>query len=673
MAGPWEKYGAQPAAPPADGPWSKYAPAGAKPAADILAAAGEPVAASMGFHEPVGAPVDPNSIASRAANFFSPEQAKKDLGTANDAVRHLGNFLTFGTADKLEGLSEAPFRGTDATTEIAKQRAATAAADERLGASKYAVDALGLGMGGGLFKGAPLIGEAAASLGGRVLQGMGIGAGSGALAGAGNDDSGWSKQKLMAALTGGGEGLAVGGILPMATHGLGAAYNFAAPYMKPAIDGMSRRASGALANVVGADTRGAPALAGLGDEAMLLDAGPSARGLAQGVALKPGDGRSRLVDALTDRNNLRNDRLEADLTQNFGPYQDPELFKQGIGQQASDKAGPLYRQGLDTAAPMDAAPIVQNLGKTAEPLTASGRGTINGVASEVKDALGAKDPTIAAERLFNLRKQLDKQIVYKPEDFAALSSADKAAQFALQEARKHVDGALKSIPGFPEADAIYTAASKQKQAADLGYNMLDKGKFATSPDINAQNLTAMSPEEIAAAQVGGRGRLGNIVGTNVNDLAALKSAYGQGGDWNNAKMGQLFGEQPRDAFGNAIDRETKFAKSYNDVVEGSQTAPRAAAKELVDDTTFSGLPNLVDLPTVAINKIVNALMSHSGEGVRSEIANALTQKGGARDRLLEALMSAQRARASQVDTIRGLAQSPYVGALLPAPRSATSQ
>ena len=57
---------------------------------------------------------------------------------------------------------------------------------------------------------------------------------------------------------------------------------------------------------------------------------------------------------------------------------------------------------------------------------------------------------------------------------------------------------------------------------------------------------------------------------------------GQPQDWNAQKLAVVFGRDKADRLMSVLERERGFRQTYQDVVQGSQTAQRTAAKESLE-------------------------------------------------------------------------------------------
>jgi hypothetical protein len=382
----------------------------------------------------------------------------------------------------------------------------------------------------------------------------------------------------------------------------------------------------------------------LGDEAMLLDASPSMTGLAQGVAVSPGQNADDIINAVTAREMNRPAALKKAATDSFGRYRDPQLRKEVIGSAASRKAGPMYRDAIENAPQLPTT--LNGLTKTnvrtsTIDLSKTRREGANRFIGKIEDALKAKEPSVAAARLHDLRKELDSLIVYDKNAMQSMPSADKSMQSVYKDMRGTVDDILKNRLGFDAPDGLIAQGKRAQSSVDYGYDMLEGGKSAKSPqaakvDISRKKLDPRFVKEGAAA------RIHNMMGTQSNDLSAIKKALGN--DWNKQKLSDLFGS---DKTGNALKevetRET-FSRNYADITRNSQTARRQAAEKLVNGTDapkFTAQDTATGLALRGGAKIANKLSElvtrNLGEKNKTALAQALMKRGPEAIKLIEQL------------------------------------
>lgn len=382
-----------------------------------------------------------------------------------------------------------------------------------------------------------------------------------------------------------------------------------------------------------------------GPEAMALDASPSMTGLAQGVATTPNAQKNLIVDALLSRDKGRSARLQSDVRQNLGKSRDPEMLKRALDKSSQRQAGPIYNAAKENAPELynklDDI-LAKQLTNPAAGMAPEGRAVMSKIMTEIDDALAAGDPALTAERLHNIRQNLDKKIVYDEQSMMALSSADKAAQGPLKQARAAVDDILKNrVPGFDRADAIVSDSKKAQGDIDYGFKALDGGKSAKTPERFIQDT---GKRDMKFVREGMKADIRNATGTQANDLSALRKRLGGDFDFNREKLSTAFGKERVDKLIAAIDREGLFAQNYADVARNSQTAQRQAAEKLVgssEPVRISDSASFTGLGGKAVAKGLNALLGKAATKYSSRnaeaLAKALSLKGADAQKLLRDL------------------------------------
>lgn len=421
----------------------------------------------------------------------------------------------------------------------------------------------------------------------------------------------------------------------------GPAYGLMEAALRQPLPGLTRSAETVLKT---AAPKSADALRGLGDEAMALDAGPSMTGLAQGVAVTPGQNADDIVNAVLAREKNRPAALKKVATDAFGRYRDPELRKEVIGASASRKAGPLYTAAKEGAPelPKTLPNLTRSNVRTSTiDLSKSRRAGANQWIGKIDDALQAKEPSVAASRLHDLRQELDSLIVYDNHALQSLPSADKSMQSVYKDMRATVDDILKNRLNFAEPDAIIAQGKKAQEAVDYGFNMLEGGKSAKSPeaarvDISRGKLPDRFVREGAAA------RVHTAMGTQSNDLSAIKKMLGN--DWNRQKLVAQFGEDAVSRALGEVDTRQTFSQNAADITRNSQTARRQAAERLVNGTDapmFTAQDTPTGLALRGGSKLVNKLASMVTQGMsernKTAITQALLKRGPEAVQLIEAL------------------------------------
>lgn len=503
------------------------------------------------------------------------------------------------------------------------------------------------------------------SLGMRSAMGAASGASVGALQGFMSGEGGLGP-RMVEAGKGAGGGAVFGAVAPTAGKLLGAGYRRVADALvgrTASVPGASSKAVQAVADALTSDGTVNPAmrqrLADFGPDAMLMDAGESVKGLAQGVSLRPGEARSRIVDALIERKRATNPRIGSDLDTALGPAVVPSQVEAGLnaGRRAMAEG---YAEPFANASAVDTRPLADAL----ETMAVDLRGPAQRAVRQAREMLNIPgngnvlDPNPRA--LFETRQALDGLLDGE-------TNTKVIAQLGF--ARQAVDDYLaRAVPGIKQVDARYAELARQSEGLARGGQVLDAGKTAIRPAEMADEITrAVQPEGMLIGpsgtahrmREGTRAEIDRLVGTKSNDFLAVRDAVKGDGDWNRAKLVQLFGQDRADRVVNAVDREAAFERVYRDVVENSQTAMRQASKDMVavrDGSSSSGatttLVGAVGGPTaIAAQGAVKGARAVKGmmdtaadEGRNADIARLLLSRGPEMDAIFEVLGRNARGR-----------------------------
>lgn len=542
----------------------------------------------------------------------------QDVGAVGSALRGLNSVIPF--SDRvIAGLNA--LRGSKYDEALKAQR------DSTEQAAKDHPFAFGGGATIGLAPQMMLTGGAAAipeTLGGKVVAGAGAGAGLGAVQGLSDAPDLTDGGGVAAHVAGGATlGGVLGGGLPLMARGVGAAYSGIANKFGNAPEGISSGAAKHLIAALEADGIGPvqSEASRLGDQAMMADLGPAFLGKAQGAALNSDEGRSIMVNALEGRQQGLNGRLNSDVNSALGPAEDPALVTQNILAHRSDvdnaNYGKIWKQDptADISALVDELDrqIANSTGMEKKALTGlkselmqpnptSGEAApIAGAAPQLPDRMTAAEyrdfmaaqsapgaaPTRAAPSqipqdrallLHKVKGDLDNVIQYDAPGLGVPSGAVARQQGSLKQMRGGLNAALEAqIPDYAGANAASAALAKRADAVKLGTSLLDSGKTALTPEALAGQYAGMEPGERAALAKGLRGEIARQLDTKANDLVAGKNIIKGEGDWNRARLSTVFGDDAANSVIGAVDREGKFSRTYNDVVQNSQTAQRQAA------------------------------------------------------------------------------------------------
>lgn len=624
-----------------------------------------PVAAPSDFVPGVGVP-GLSSTNPPSANI----SARDVLGTADDYVRALANGATFGFADRIAAGADAlTGRGGNYADNLKAERAR----DENI--APAARGALGLAGSALVPLGAISAAAKGTTLGAKTLLGMGTGAGIGGVQGFASSPD-WTNipQTARDTAVGAGGGALIGGALPLAGAGIGAAYNKAADLFTGGVPGISRAGSNHIISAVQADTPQAvqATIDRLGPDAMLADAGPALLGKTQGAALNSDAARSTIVKALKQRDVGTNARIMGDVEGALGPAEDPQTVTNTIRATRSALDNQNYTKALGSAPPVDTTGVLANLG----PAIGNSVGMENKALTNLRSMLMTEkpfpviDPVTGKQMVANgvpvtemrvvpqdnpqilhkIKGELDNVIQYDQPGLGVPAGALSRQQGALKQFRGALNDALEQqVPGYAEANAASAALAKRGEAVEAGTQMLSNGKTTPSPERFASEFSQMQPGEQIAFAKGNRGEIARLLGTKINDLQALKGALQGEGGWNSAKLATMYGQDTADNLAGSVERNLKFRDTYNKVVENSQTAQRNAAAGAMKPQPPGEMPiinpNMSVTGTLAtgakkgIEAIVNAFRRDPTASY-GDIASILSLQGSQRDKAFQAIKDA---------------------------------
>jgi hypothetical protein len=610
----------------------------------------------------------------------------------NDLARQAAAGATFNLADKIAAGGNALFGQGTYAENLKKERQLTKEAGERMGPLAFVPSAVGgVATGSTLAKGGlSLVGKYGPNFG--LLGNAGLGATEaglyGAAHGAGSTDTGnLIDYPVNAAIE--GAKAAPFGLIPSAVIGATRIPAWAADKIgnvsKSTFEAMPESARRILSSAMGWDKNTSARLLSLGPEAMLGDTGPGMRGVAQGVVSRPSEGASTLTSALEARNAGRTGRLQQETESAFGPMAADELQASKALQTQREQLHKGIPAALENVGPIDPSAIVSTIdrllttakGPQAAALnharsmlvnqegiaaTASQRVATelpNGTIYKIQPGEPAKPPVYETNpiALNNAKIALNQLVEHGSETLnipkGALSQKEGAAKLVINQIN---DLLRNASPKYADIMAQSSGLARQAEGIETGYNALEGGRGAIKPRQIEEALSA-APETLAApgaaypgVKAGARARIENAVGTNPNDLVALRRIMGGEGDWNRAKLESIYGKEAVDKMLGAIDRESTFAGQYADVLKGSQTAQRAGASGLLDAAELN-LPSSVSasgmatgLVKAAANKLLGTSSSMAREQVRNNLGKALSLKGEELDNFMRQLDAYNAAR-----------------------------
>jgi hypothetical protein len=369
----------------------------------------------------------------------------------------------------------------------------------------------------------------------------------------------------------------------------------------------------------------------IGPEAMLLDASPSMTGLARGVAANVGRGTDEMIGALVTREAGKSPRLQAGAREIFGEGRDPNAMNAELLQKARDESRSFYDQAKNNTPEFRSPELNDILGRQltdpAKGMTQGARDSNLGWMNQIEDAMLADTPQDAASRLHGIRQELDN--VINPGPMA--TPQQKNTAIAAQNARNAVDDILKNrIPGMAEGDAAFAGRMKQKDAFNYGFDSLEGGKTAIWPESFAKDTAKMPKEYVAQGQAS---RIANAMGTQANDLSAVKKMIGGDGDFNRAKLAQTFGNKKVDQGIGLVEGEGAMSQNFADIARNSKTAQSLVAQDLIKsnkpfkvDSGATTLGMLSKIPVAAANALMGKVSGRVQSSTSDALAKALVGK-----------------------------------------------
>lgn len=436
------------------------------------------------------------------------------------------------------------------------------------------------------------------------ISGLGISSGDALARG---EDMGTAAQQ-------GGMGLALGATLPLAERALSPIARMLAGQSVPApVQNLGRNLEreGIDPSIL------AQRMNDLGSDAVLADLGPNLQRQAGAIASLPGEGQTILRDALVRRQQGTNARIQGDVDSTLGPATSPRIFNEGIDT-AQKQLSPVYEQAFSNARAVDTDGIALNLDSAAVNL----RGEAQNVARSLRDMLNVHGADVLdpnPRTLFEVRKAIDGM-------FSTVQ--DGNARRLLTETRKLVDTELAAkVPGIKQADAQFKQLAERRGAFEQGQTALDSGRTALTPDDLAGLTATAQPHVLDAMTQGTRAEIDRIIGTTANNLTALKGALKGDGSWNRDRLVTLFGKDKADRLLGVLEREQRYAQTFDTVTRNSETAARTAAqKEAAPQQFGQTSTSLMDLALKIPQGLANMGARSRSEATNKAIAEMLIGK-----------------------------------------------
>jgi hypothetical protein len=463
--------------------------------------------------------------------------------------------------------------------------------------------------------------------------------------------------------------------------------------------GISRNAANPLLTVMGkADPQQAIAnMTKLGPEATLADSSVPALGATMELYAKDLQSRGIIDSTLQPREANTVARLYSDIQNTIGPPVSPAEIQAQINSLRGVEHAKLpgiwpTAPAVDSSSVLDTVnkelPIAAGQEKTAleklrsalidqqgtpaqPPKVTPPSGTPGSMAIYQRTPAVPPTPATAvsnAEKLQNIKVMADDMMSGKDPVIGNKPGAVAKADGAVSTVRQQINQLLRdNVPGYSGIMDTSAAAARKADAMEDGYeNLLTGGNTPMEPFTLQQKLNNAiknkQPEVAEGYKLGATGAIYNHLGTNVNDLAKLKSdlqlAPGQSvtgpKSLNQEKLEMLFGPDSVKKLADTVDRNQQFRTNYNDIARGSMTQIRQGGADALQPPVNPNAPSFFDprvsplgLTLAAGKKVAGAVAApYLPQNAPSfpEVAKVLTTPGAQGMSYAQALAQALRNR-----------------------------
>ena len=497
----------------------------------------------------------------------------------------------------------------------------------------------------------------ATSLGGKVAGGMLTGGTAGALYGFGSGED-TASNRIIDALISGGTGAAVGGAIPLLAEGAKAGYRAIIDHWvnKPVAKqaGASLPALRTIGEVVDADgtlgPMGQANMARAGHDAMLADAGPTARQALDTSIQRTGPGavlaRERIDDRVARGSQAMVDALDTTLGKPQGVETARAAIRSNSAAARSSAYDDAYKTAIDYADPRGQA--LENMVRGRVPSSVIERANalmrLNGDQSRQILAKIADDGTVAFETMPDVR-QLD-YITRALNDLAKSGDGQGAmgGQTALGSAYQNLSREMRDtlrdlVPEY--GNALETAADpiRRSQAVQFGAELLNP---TTTPEQVAEFTKGMTQAERSALAQGLRSQVANAMGNvtrtisddDVGARAAMKVIKDLSSSGMREKLALAIGEDQADKLLAEADRIATTFNLRADLTANSKTYARQAMERRISDAAAPGAIDraISGEPLKATQRALQAITGNTPEAIRRredvmyrEVADLLTR------------------------------------------------
>lgn len=602
---------------------------------------------------------------------YNPEtgMVEPEYGMAESAAMGAADTVTFGFGDELASYLGSWLEGVPREQVLSEMRRNAQAAQEQNPGSYMAGQVAG-GVAQGVAAGPASLSArfAGSALLPRMLAGGADGLILGGAYGAGSGTD--AQSRIVEALKMGGMGLLMGTAFPAVAAGAGKAYEgirnalLGRPIAQQA--GTTPETLRALGGVLDADgslgPQGQANMARAGQEAMLVDAGPTARRALDTAIQRSGPGAVVARDAVSERVARDSQRLTQALDDVLGAPQGVTATRSAIRNSTagarSNAYDDAYRMAIDYADPR--GQTIERLVKSRVPPSAIKAANdlmrAEGVESAQILAKVADDGSVVFERLPDVR-QLD-YITRGLNEVADAANAQgqlggtTALGRAYGNLSREIRDTLKEL--VPEyGKALETAADpiRRSKAVELGSRLLSR---SMTRDQVIEAVGGMTQAERSALAQGVRSQIDDAMANVTRSVQdgdmpareAIKALRDLSSRANREKLSAALGDQQASRLFDEIDRIIPTFELRASVADNSATYARLAMDRRVKDMTGAGPVGTIARgePLNATKRIIQAITGQTDEALRgredavyADMARLLTQRGGPGQQVYDAI------------------------------------
>lgn len=382
-------------------------------------------------------------------------------------------------------------------------------------------------------------------------------------------------------------------------------------------------------------------------EDMLLNMGTELRSQADALASMPGGARARIVRDIVAQRKAESARVEDAVNRTMGPDAGRVANRKMIERELAG-SGPLFEVAKQYPGTFKVDGVKNRLDfeiKTSEQ-------PIEGVLKRIRNMKLFQGERVNAVQLHNARMAIDDML----EDMklpGSQTSAGRHARAKVEAVRRQLDALLKVVPGWRQADEVFSTAKNRNEAIDEGRKVFTR-QFG-APDELEEELSGMKPAVRDGFRRGARDAISVMMGTSRNDAAKVKDELLLKG-WNDKKLQILLGKQDADELRTFLEGMERRQNDARSILANSATAGRTAGqKEFpnpVDEKGANvdlGQRNLTGITLELARRgwkgLTRGSAQNQAERINRGAAELLTATGARRDRIVQAINEVNRRRA----------------------------